>query len=36
MEGEILAESKELEDHLGEDLQSIFLTYFATKDTLFL
>ena len=23
MEGEILAESKELEDHLGEDLQSL-------------
>ena len=24
MEGEIVAESKELQDHLGEDLQSIF------------
>ena len=24
MEGEIVAKSKELEDHLGEDLQSIF------------
>ena len=32
MEGEIVADSKELEDHLGEDLQSIFSTYFAMKD----
>ena len=34
MEGEIVADSMELEDHLGEDLQSIFSTYPTRQNNL--